>query len=83
MAASGYDRRMRRFRFIVARENTQLYEYLVRAMADVPEVEVIVDRRGAPRRRGGGTPPDERRVNTRVDEGLRAFGWAFAKIERD
>jgi hypothetical protein len=74
---------MRRFRFIVARENTQLYEYLVRSMADIPEVEVILDRRVGPRRRGGGTPPDERRVNTRVDDGLRAFGWAFAKIERD
>ena len=74
---------MRRFRFIVARENTALYEYLVRAMAEVPEVEVILDRRAGPRRRGGGTPPEERRVNTRVDEGLRTFVWAFAKIERD
>jgi hypothetical protein len=74
---------MRRFRFIVARENAHLYEYLVRAMAEVPEVEVILDRRVGPRRRGGGTPPDERRVNTRVDEGLREFGWAFAKIDRD
>ena len=74
---------MRRFRFIVVRENAQLYEYLVRSMADIPEVEVILDCRVVPRRRGGGTLPDERRVNTRVDEGLRAFGWAFAKIERD
>jgi hypothetical protein len=74
---------MRRFRFIVAQENTALYEYLVRVMAEVPEVEVILDRRAGPRRRGGGTPPEERRVNTRVDEGLRTFGWAFAKIERD
>jgi hypothetical protein len=74
---------MRRFRFIVAREHTQLYEFLVRSMAGIPEVEVILDRRVGPRRRGGGTPPDERRVDTRLDEGLRAFGWAFAKIDRD
>jgi hypothetical protein len=79
---------VRRFRFIVGREHVQLYEYLVRSMADVPEIEVILDRRGEHRRRGGGTPPSERRgperrVQTRVDEGLRTFGWAFAKIERD
>jgi hypothetical protein len=75
---------MRRFRFIVARDHVPLYEYLVRAMADVAEVEVMLDRR-AERRRGGGTPPSERperRVQTRVDEGLRAFGWAFVKIDR-
>jgi hypothetical protein len=75
---------MRRFRFIVGREHLELYEYLVRSMADVPEIEVILDRR-VERRRGGGTPLSERperRVQTRVDEGLRAFGWAFVKIDR-
>jgi hypothetical protein len=78
---------MRRYRFIVGRENLDLYEYLVRSMADVPEIEVILDRRDEHRRRGGGTPPSERRgperrVQTRVDDGLRAFGWAFVKIDR-
>jgi hypothetical protein len=75
---------MRRYRFIVGRENLELYEYLVRSMAEVPEIEVILDRR-VERRRGGGTPRSERperRVQTRVDEGLRAFGWAFVKIDR-
>jgi hypothetical protein len=75
---------MRRFRFIVGRDHLELYEYLVRSMADVPEIEVILDRR-VERRRGGGTPLSERperRVQTRVDEGLRAFGWAFVKIDR-
>jgi hypothetical protein len=75
---------MRRYRFIVGREHLGLYEYLVRSMADVAEIEVILDRR-AERRRGGGTPLSERperRVQTRVDEGLRAFGWAFVKIDR-
>jgi hypothetical protein len=73
---------MRRYRFIVARDHEQLYEHLVRSLADQEEVEVILDRR-VERRRGGGTPPQERRVQTRVDEGLRIYGWAFVKIERD
>jgi hypothetical protein len=72
---------MRRYRFIVARDHEQLYEHLVRWLADQDEVEVILDRRVA-RRRGGGTPRPERRVQTRVDEGLRVYGWAFVKIER-
>jgi hypothetical protein len=47
---------------------------------------VILDRR-VERRRGGGTAPGregqvERRLLSRVDEGLRTFGWAFVKIER-
>ena len=77
---------MRRYRFIVARDNEPLYEHLVRSLADEEEIEVILDRR-AERRRGGGTAPGreghaERRLQTRVEEGLRAFGWAFVKIER-
>jgi hypothetical protein len=77
---------MRRYRFIVARDHEPLYEHLVRSLADQEEIEVILDRR-AERRRGGGTSPGrvgqvERRLQTRVDEGLRSFGWAFVKIER-
>ena len=77
---------MRRYRFIVARDHEPLYEHLVRSLADQDEIEVILDRR-AERRRGGGTSPGrvgqaERRIQTRVEEGLRAFGWAFVKIER-
>jgi hypothetical protein len=77
---------MRRYRFIVAKDNTQLYEHLVRSLADDDEIEVILDRR-EPKRRGGGTAPGregqaERRVQNRVEEGLRTHGWAFVKIER-
>ena len=77
---------MRRYRFIVARDNEPLYEHLVRSLTALDEIEVILDRR-VERRRGGGTAPGregqaERRVQTRVEEGLRQFGWAFVKIER-
>jgi hypothetical protein len=77
---------VRRFRFIVARDNERLYEHLVRSLAGEEEIEVILDRR-VERRRGGGTAPGregqvERRLLSRVDEGLRTFGWAFVKIER-
>ena len=48
---------MRRYRFIVARDQVKLYEHLVRSLADQDEVEVILDRRVEQRRRGGGTPP--------------------------
>ena len=78
---------MRRYRFIVKRDNDRLYEYLVRALAELDEVEVILDRREEPRRRGSGPPGrerigPERRVQTRVDDGIREFGWAFIKIDR-
>lgn len=77
---------MRRYRFIVARDHERLYEHLVRSLAGEEEIEVILDRR-VDRRRGGGTAPGregqvERRLQSRVDEGLRSFGWAFVKIER-
>jgi hypothetical protein len=77
---------MRRYRFIVARDNEKLYEHLVRSLAGDEEIEVILDRR-AERRRGGGSAPGregqvERRLQARVDEGLRTYGWAFVKIDR-
>ncbi len=79
---------MRRFRFIVARDHEALYEHLVRSLADIEEVEVILDRRTEQRRRGGPGPPGrerrgpDRRVHARVDEELRTIGWAFIKIAR-
>ena len=79
---------MRRYRFIVKLDREPLYEYLVRALAELDEVEVILDRRGEPKRRGAGPPGrerhggPERRLQARVDDGLREFGWAFIKIDR-
>jgi hypothetical protein len=77
---------MKRYRFIVARGHERLYEHLVRSLVGEDEIEVMLDRR-VERRRGGGSAPGregqlERRLLTRVDEGLREFGWAFVKIDR-
>jgi len=75
---------MRRYRFIVARGNEQLYEHLVRSLGALEEIEVVMDRRGEKRRHGGGSgPPAERRVLSRADEDLKTFGWAFVKIQRE
>ena len=77
-----------RFLFIVARERPDRYEYLRRAFADDPEVEVIVDRRHGERRRrhaGGETVRQrwdhrrrEDRRTSRVDNLLHRQGWAVA-----
>ena len=74
---------MRRYRFIVARGNEQLYEHLLRSLGNLEEIEIMMDRRAEKRRHGGGSgPPAERRVLNRVDDDLRTFGWAFVKLER-
>jgi hypothetical protein len=74
---------MRRYRFIVARGNEQLYEHLLRSLGGLEEIEIMMDRRQEKRRHGGGSgPPAERRVLNRVDDDLRTFGWAFVKLER-
>ena len=78
---------MIRYRFIVARDNPRLYEHLVRSFADVPDIEVIVDRRGSERRAarvrrmGRERRLRERRTDTRIQEELRLFGWAFVRVE--
>jgi hypothetical protein len=73
---------MTRYRFIVARGNERLYEHLVRSMSGLEEIEIIMDRRAAKRRGGGSGRPSERRMLSRADDDLRAFGWAFVKLER-
>jgi hypothetical protein len=40
--------------FIVARHDTELYEYLAKHFRDTPGVEVILDRRANDERRAGG-----------------------------
>jgi hypothetical protein len=68
----------------VARGNDRLYEHLLRALGNLEEVEIIMDRREVKRRHGGGSgPPAERRVLNRADEDLRTFGWSFLKLDRE
>jgi hypothetical protein len=76
-----------RYRFIVARDNAKLYEHLVRSFADVPDVQIILDRRlserraARVRRMGRERRLRERRTDARVQEDLRLFGWAFVRVE--
>lgn len=78
---------MVRYRFIVARDNAKLYEHLVRSFADVPDVQIILDRRlserraARVRRMGRERRLRERRTDARVQEDLRLFGWAFVRVE--
>ena len=78
---------MIRYRFIVARDNPKLYEHLVRSFADVPDIQIILDRRGSERRAarvrrmGRERRLRERRTDTRIQEELRLFGWAFVRVE--
>lgn len=78
---------MVRYRFIVARDNPKLYEHLVRSFGGVPDIEVILDRRVSERRAarvrrmGRERRLRERRTDTRVQEDLRLFGWAFMRVE--
>jgi hypothetical protein len=66
--------------FIIARGEPDLYEYLTRHFADRPDVEVILDRRTAERRRRNVTPLTERRCCGRrarsVEGDLAALGFA-------
>ena len=83
----GYSTGVTRYRFIVARDNPKLYEHLVRSFADVPDIQVILDRRTSERRAarvrrmGRERRLRERRTDTRIQEELRLFGWAFMRVE--
>jgi hypothetical protein len=71
---------MAQYRFIVSRENEKLFDHLVRSLIDMPEIEVILDRRVGPTRprpRG----EEERRLHARVQDDLRMFGWSFVQAK--
>ena len=71
---------MAQYRFIVSRENEKLFDHLVRSLSDMPEIEVILDRRLQPvRERARGQ--EERRVHARVQDDLRMFGWSFIQAK--
>lgn len=60
--------------FIVSREEPKLHAYLRDHFADVPAVEVILDRRqGAPA--GAGRPDGPDRRQKQIDDDLRKRGW--------
>lgn len=72
--------------FIIARERPDLYEYVVRGFADVPQVTVVYDRRVGERRSGCGAPPvverrrGERRQHREGDD-LRGLGWVLVRSD--
>jgi hypothetical protein len=72
---------MAHYRFIVSRQHQTLFDHLVRSLADMDDIEVILDRRaGAADKRPRGQA--ERRMHARVHEELATFGWAFIRISR-
>jgi hypothetical protein len=71
---------------VIARDRQKLYEYVRRAFAGNPTVEVVLDRRrgerrtadrpGAPDRRRG-----DRRLRLEVEDHLRTQGWAIVRLD--
>jgi hypothetical protein len=74
--------------FIVGRDRAKLYDYVRRAFADNPTVQVVLDRRVGDRRRGApptaGRVPERRRADRRnrdISAQLRALGWAIVLLD--
>ena len=79
---------MTRHYFIVARDQTSLFEYLARQFASEENVEVFLDRRSGRDRRvvNGDRDTVERRGTARrhqpfVDTQLRSLGYAMFRVE--
>jgi hypothetical protein len=68
--------------FIVARANTDLYDFLAQELSGARRIQVILDRRQAERRQPAGAAAEERRRAERrhaqIDEDLRNWGLAVA-----
>jgi hypothetical protein len=72
--------------FIVQRERTELFQYLQAHFADDPDVTVILDRRGAQRRRGSALPRVDRRAADRrrtPAPGWTPFGYMLTVASRE
>jgi hypothetical protein len=74
-----------RYLFVVSRRDLSLYQYVVRAFARAPEIQVIYDRRQLERRRTAQTPSVERRQSDRrarpqVDADILDYGSAMVRI---
>ena len=75
----------RRLVFIVSPERMDLYEKLRQALIREPDVDLILERRGADRRVGDSPIDEERRGRQRrkrqaIDAEVRECGWAVVKI---
>ncbi len=70
-----------RRRFIVARNDQALYDYLHAQFAGHPEVEVIMDRREKRSGRATKADKDERRSRSKIDDDLASLGYAVIPIE--
>ena len=74
--------------YVVARDRVDMYEHLRLSFRDVPEVEVVLDRRRDQRRREDGPAydaPDRRRRNRRrhdVTPSLATLGWTLVRVRR-
>ncbi len=74
-----------RYLFVVSRQDRSLYQYVVRAFARTPEIQVIYDRRQLERRRTSQPPAVERRQSARrvrpqVDADILDYGSAMVRI---
>jgi hypothetical protein len=77
--------RIRRLKFIVARDRKDLFESLRRTFSGDDSVEVVLDRRGGERRAKGITPSTERRRRERrfhraVARNLEQRGYAVVGV---
>ncbi len=73
---------MARYLFIVGQDQPDLRDYFARWFSEIPEVEVVSDRRRGERRQGGQNhEPERRRVDRRsnlgVSEEIRQTGFAI------
>lgn len=73
---------MARYLFIVGQDQPDLCHYFTRWFSEVPEVEVVSDRRREERRQGGQSrEPERRRMDRRcklnVNEEIRQTGFAI------
>jgi hypothetical protein len=74
-----------RLLFIVSREAQRHHDYLRQAFAGEPDVEVILNRRRAERRRRiepaqAERRRRERRVRPNAEERLRTIGWSIVEV---
>jgi hypothetical protein len=73
---------MARYLFIVGQDQPDLCDYFTRWFSEVPEVEVVSDRRRGERRQAGQSREPERRrmdrrSNLNVSEEIRQTGFAI------